>query len=51
VDGFSHPIFVADNNEAAGQLGTRLPGLYSCQLTITDTSGKGWNIPASFAIT
>jgi hypothetical protein len=52
VDGFSHfPIFIADNNEAANQLGTRLPGLYSFQLTMRDTSGNGWNISASFVVT
>jgi hypothetical protein len=51
VDGSSHfPIFIFDNNESAGQLGTSLPGLYRYQLTMEDSSGNGWNITAFFVV-
>jgi hypothetical protein len=51
VDGSSHfPIFIFDNSESAGQLGTRLAGLYRYQLTMEDSSGNGWNITAFFVV-
>jgi hypothetical protein len=51
VDGSSHfPIFIFENSEAAGQLGTMLPGFYSYQLSMRDASGNGWNISAFFLV-
>jgi hypothetical protein len=50
VDGFSHfPIFMADNSDF-GPSGTRLPGMYTCNVTMQDTAGNGWRISAQFVV-
>jgi hypothetical protein len=50
VDGFSHfPIFVADNSDF-GPPGTKLPGMYTYNLTMQDSAGNGWKLSAQFVI-
>lgn len=50
VDGASHfPIFFFDNMDFAPP-DTRPSGSYSYVFVMTDTSGNGWNLVASFAI-
>jgi hypothetical protein len=50
VDGYSHfPIFLADNADF-GPPNTRLPGQYVYSVTMTDSTGNGWRISATFVL-
>jgi hypothetical protein len=50
VNGFSHfPIFIADNSDF-GPPGTKLPGMYTYNLTMKDSTGNGWKLTAQFVI-
>jgi hypothetical protein len=52
VDGNSHfPIFIAENSEAAGQLGTRLHGTYTFNVTMQDSAGNGYSLSTRFEVT
>lgn len=50
VDGYSHfPIFLADNADF-GPPNTRPPGQYRYTVTMTDSTGNGWRISATFVL-
>ncbi|NOT85950.1 MAG: hypothetical protein HOP02_14475 [Methylococcaceae bacterium] len=50
VEGHSHfPIFMADSADF-GPPGAKLPGNYAYKISMTDTSGSGWQIEAHFEL-
>ena len=50
VNGYSHfPIFLADNADF-GPPNTRPPGQYVYSVTMTDSTGNGWRISATFVL-
>lgn len=50
VDGHSHfPFFLADNSDF-GPPGMQVNGSYAWSITMTDTSGNGWQIDVNFLI-
>jgi hypothetical protein len=50
VDGSSHfPVFFADNMDFAPP-GTNANGAYTYRWRLTDTSGNGWDVSASFTV-
>jgi hypothetical protein len=50
VNGFSRfPFFIADSSDF-GPPGTKLPGMYTYNVTMQDSAGNGWKLTAQFVI-